>query len=110
VRHPDYAASTCSMLGYLLFVHSKYGLVALFLVGVPVQYIRCKMDERQLHDRFQHRYVAYVEALEQRGLLGGSRASVGARLTSGAVYFACLVCMLAVAEVLVVGLGSAQSK
>jgi protein-S-isoprenylcysteine O-methyltransferase Ste14 len=87
MEHPEYFFSTLNMLAYLLMVESEYGIIALLCVGVPVQIVRARAEERILKKRFAFQHTAYVEDIERRVSQGSVRSKIVRLLLYAALSF-----------------------
>lgn len=76
MEHPEYFFSTLNMLAYLLMVESEHGMIALLCVGVPVQIVRARLEERILKRRFAFQHTAYVEDIQHRVSQGPTHSKI----------------------------------
>ena len=93
--HPEYLFSCLNMFGYLLIVQSKYGLIVLIFVGIPLQIWRAKQEQYLCQKRFAFQYTSYVEELERKNKSNGS---IHDKAISCAIYMIMMASLFAIVE------------
>lgn len=59
IRHPIYFGSTLLFLGIVIFYGSFWGLIYLFCITIPYQFLRAIYEEKQLIKKFGQKYLDY---------------------------------------------------
>jgi protein-S-isoprenylcysteine O-methyltransferase Ste14 len=60
IRHPLYLSMTVSIFGIAFGVRSLWGLLATFIVFIPICILRAKLEEAHLARRFTRDWEAYT--------------------------------------------------
>lgn len=61
LRHPIYAGIFLTLLGLLVACGSTPGVAYVFLVVVPLNVVRARLEEKALHKQFGEAYQAYLD-------------------------------------------------
>ncbi len=60
IRHPYYTAVILELLGVSLFFNSIFSIYFLLLIHLPIMFIRIRLEEKFLIDKFQTQYINYL--------------------------------------------------
>lgn len=62
LRHPMYLGITLTLFGLLLACGSIFGMIYLLAVVLPLNFVRIRMEEKALAEKFGETYRAYRKA------------------------------------------------
>lgn len=62
LRHPIYVGITLTLFGFIVACGSTFGLVYLFVVVLPLNFIRARLEEKELIEQYGARYRDYMKS------------------------------------------------